>query len=213
MLGNMHTSHRMILLVPAGLYLILVGLIVVLPAMSAAKEEQQVERIEPTPIAAWGRRLYRESFNCVVCHTQQIRGDERRKSEIDGSVPVLAADARFGLEGPTTADEYAHQEAPLMGTQRTGPDLMSIGVRMPSRQWHYWHLYDPRSVSPGSTMEAYPYLFSREKPKPVGDAIPEEVEQIEALGLEGGTLWARPEAVALVDYLLSLDRPRTQVDR
>ncbi len=213
MASNIHTSHRMVFLLPAGIYVVLVAAIAVLPAMQAASKEAELEEPPVTKLAAWGRELYRKSFNCVVCHTQQIRGDVRRRNELDGSVPVLQADARFELEGPTTAEEYAHQEAPLLGTQRTGPDLMSIGRRMPSRQWHYWHLYKPQSVSPDSTMEAYPYLFTREKPKPVGDAIPEEVEQIAALGLKGGKLWATPEAVALVEYLLSLDRPETREDR
>lgn len=213
MASNIHTSHRMVFLLPASIYLVLVVAIAILPAMQAAKEEAALEVPPVTDLAAWGRELYREKFNCVVCHTQQIRGDVRRRKDIDGNIPVLAADARFGLEGPTVAEEYAHQVAPMMGTQRTGPDLMSIGIRMPSRQWHYWHLYDPRSVSPDSTMEAYPYLFSREKPKAVGDAIPEEVEQIESLGLEDGKLWATPEAVALVEYLLSLDRPLAPANR
>lgn len=204
---NIHTSHRAIFLVPASIYIVLVILVVIIPANQAAKEEAAIEAPYVTDVAAWGRRLYRESFNCVVCHSQQIRGDERRRSDIDGRVPVLKADARFGLEQPTTAAEYAHQEAPMMGTQRTGPDLMSVGVRLPSRQWHYWHLYDPRSVSPDSTMEAYPYLFTTEKPEAVGDAQPEEVEQISELGIKSGKLWATPEAVALVEYLISLDRP------
>lgn len=204
---NIHTSHRMIFFLPAGLYLVLVFLVVIIPATQAANEEAQVEKAHETELAQWGRKLYRESFNCVACHTQQIRGDERRRSEIDGRIPVLEADARFGLEQPTVAREYAHQVAPMLGTQRTGPDLMSVGLRMPSRQWHYWHLYDPQSVSPDSTMEAYPYLFSREKPEAVGDAVPEEVEQIQELGITEGKLWATPEAVALVEYLLSLTRP------
>ena len=213
MASNIHTSHRMVFLLPASIYIVLVVVIAILPAMSASKAEQALEEPPVTPLAAWGREIYREKYNCVVCHTQQIRGDVRRRNDVDGSVPVLAADARFGLEGPTTAEEYAHQEAPLLGTQRTGPDLMSIGIRMQSRQWHYWHLYNPQSVSPDSTMEAYPYLFSSEKPKAVGDAIPEKVELVEGLGFEGKELWATPEAVALVEYLLSLDRPLARKNR
>ena len=32
----------------------------------------------------------------------------------------------------------------LLGTMRTGPDLMNIGARQPSDQWHLGHLYQPR---------------------------------------------------------------------
>jgi len=203
---NIHTSHRMVFLLPAGIYLVLVLLIAILPAMQAERDEASIEEFPLTPAAAWGRDVYRKRFNCVVCHTQQVREDSRTRKLIDGSTPVLQADARFGLEGPTTAAEYAHQEAPLLGTQRTGPDLSSIGLRQPGTQWHYWHLYNPRSVSPDSTMEAYPFLFTAEKPKAERGIEPQEVLIIDGLGFEGETLWATPEAVALVDYLLSLRR-------
>jgi cytochrome c oxidase cbb3-type subunit 2 len=201
---NIHTSHKLIFFLPAGIYLLLVFGIAILPALEAQRQEDTYEVAYVTPNEAWGRELYRESFNCVVCHTQQIRGQTQR----DGSLKVLDADARLGLETATTAIEYAHQEAPLLGTQRTGPDLSSVGIRLPGAQWHFWHLYDPRSVSPDSTMEAYPFLFTREKPQPENGVEPLEVERIEALGITSGQLWATPRAVALVDYLLSLRRER-----
>ena len=42
---------------------------------------------------------------------------------------------------------------------RTGPDLMNIGVRQPSEQWHLGHLFQPRAFVPGSNMPSFPYLF------------------------------------------------------
>jgi len=201
---NIHTSHKMIFFLPAGIYLLLVFGIAILPALEAQRQEDSYEKIFVGKSEAWGRELYRKSFNCVVCHTQQVRGQTQR----DGSLRVLDADARLGLETATTAIEYAHQEAPLLGTQRTGPDLSSVGVRLPGPQWHFWHLYDPRSVSPDSTMEAYPFLFSREKPKEENGVLPLLVQRIESLGITSGELWATPRAVALVDYLLSLTRVR-----
>lgn len=203
---NIHNSHRAIFLIPAVTYLILVVLIAILPAMNAQEADEVYAEPQLTNSERWGRELYRNVFNCVPCHTMQVRGDPRVPPDVYGRVPVLPADARFGLERPTTAAEFAHLEAPTIGTQRTGPDLTSVGVRLPGVQWHFWHLYDPRSVSPDSTMEAYPFLFTAEKPEPENGVEPMAVQRIEALGVTSKELWATPRAVALVDYLLSLRR-------
>jgi cytochrome c oxidase cbb3-type subunit 2 len=207
---SIHTSHRAIFLIPAGMYVVLVFVIAILPAHRAQQVAADVPEKTVTESEAWGRRLYREVFNCVPCHTMQIRGDARLRSELDGTIPVLAADARFGLERPTTAEEFAHDVAPTLGTQRTGPDLSSVGRRLPGVMWHFWHLYNPRSVSPGSTMEAYPYLFSTEKPEAEHGVEPMEVDIIDELGVTAPELWATPRAVALVDFLLSLTREKTE---
>jgi cytochrome c oxidase cbb3-type subunit 2 len=50
-------------------------------------------------------------------------------------------------------------DPPLYGVRRQGPDLRNAGNRR-SAAWHRLHLIDPRSVSPGSRMPAYPHLFS-----------------------------------------------------
>ena len=42
---------------------------------------------------------------------------------------------------------------------RTGPDLLNIGARQPSVDWHLGHLYQPRAYVPGSIMPPYPFLF------------------------------------------------------
>lgn len=207
---NIHNSHRAIFLVPAIVYVILVILIAIIPAMNAERVDEAYAPPQMTNSERWGRELYRTVFNCVPCHTMQVRGDTRVPPDVYGRVPVLPADARFGLERPTTAAEFAHLEAPTIGTQRTGPDLTSVGVRLPGVQWHFWHLYDPRSVSPGSTMEAYPYLFTSTMPEAENGVDPIRVENIEDLGVESGELWATSRAVALVDYLLSLTRPEPE---
>lgn len=204
---NIHTSHRMIFLIPACTYLILVFLCAIGPAMVQQAQDDELPRPVVTPLVAQGRELYR-SYNCVTCHTQQIRGDARVREVIDGEevVPVLRADARFGREGATRGEEYAHQEPPLLGTQRTGPDLLSVGKRLPDSQWHYWHLYHPRSVSPGSIMPPHRFLFRTSRPAGEAGAGYERVHRIEELGVESKELWATPDAVALVEYLLSLTR-------
>lgn len=210
---DIHSNHRLLFLLPASLYLVLVLATAVLPAISEAEREATMEK-QPLPAdIAWGREIYRTEENCTACHTQQIRGDQLRAYTVRGEevVPVLRADARFGLDRPTRWEDYAHLEAPMLGTQRTGPDLMAVGDRLGTGpMWHYWHLYAPRSVSPGSTMEAYPWLFSTTKPEAENGIEPEPVELIDALGVDGDELWATPKAVALTRYLLSLRRPITK---
>ena len=155
-----------------------------------------------------GRRLYLK-YGCIYCHTQQIRGDERLAGEEeDGTlrVPVLGADARFGLDRPTTAETYRNGNPPFLGTQRTGPDLTVVGTRLPSATWHYWHLYDPQAVSPGSNMPGLPWLFRTEETREE-DVVYEKVDPLFDLDVTKGRLYATPEAQYLVEYLLSLTRP------
>ncbi|MCB0774038.1 MAG: cbb3-type cytochrome c oxidase subunit II, partial [Flavobacteriales bacterium] len=45
------------------------------------------------------------------------------------------------------------------GSKRTGPDLARVGAKYPD-SWHYYHMLDPTSMSPGSLMPAYPHLFT-----------------------------------------------------
>ena len=40
----------------------------------------------------------------------------------------------------------------MLGAQRIGQDLMNVGARQTNELWHFIHLYDPQSVSPGSVM-------------------------------------------------------------
>jgi cytochrome c oxidase cbb3-type subunit 2 len=211
---SIHTSHRLILILAGGIYLILVLLCAILPA-------QRLQQLYPAPATpanprvARGRELYRD-YGCWNCHTQQIRGDERlateEKSPIRGLerptkrkvIPVLEADRRFGLDRASTPEDYAGQDPPFLGTQRTGPDLTVVGSRLPGPDWHYWHLYKPRAVSPDSQMPAMRWLFKTSE----ADFAPEDVEvpYIEALDIPSKKLYATPDAQDLVEYLLSLDR-------
>lgn len=201
---NIHTSHRAILGVSVGIYLLLVLLVAILPA-AALKGRYPVTEEWVNPLVERGRVLYRR-YGCVYCHTQQIRGDERLAvEEADGTVhvPVVQADRRFGLERPTTAEEYRNDDPPFLGTERIGPDLMAVGTRLPSATWHYWHLFDPRAVSPDSNMPGMPWLFHTEDTKEPGD---EKVDPLFDLDVPKGRIYATPDAVALVEYLLSRTR-------
>ena len=203
---DIHKSHRTILLLPAGIYVALVVLVAILPALEM---NDRYPASATPPVDArirHGKALF-ESIGCVYCHTQQIRGDERLTVRVDNRdvVPVIPADRRFGLAVPTTAEDYAGDVPPLLGTQRTGPDLTNVGDRLPDVQWHYWHLYAPRSVSPDSVMESYTWLFHTKATKKEAD---QPVDLIDAIkdGIPGGELWATPDAQDLAEYLISLRR-------
>lgn len=137
-----------------------------------------------------GRGVYIAN-GCVYCHSQQPR------------TKAFAPDFSRGWGRATVAGDYAYDQPHLLGTMRTGPDLMNIGVRQPSEQWHLGHLYQPRAYTPGSIMPAYPFLFEA-KDKADKDEVLVNLPQGRAPA--GKVIVARPEALDLVRYLLSLDR-------
>ncbi|GAB3093355.1 cbb3-type cytochrome c oxidase subunit II [Lysobacter terrae] len=94
-----------------------------------------------------GRQIY-ISNGCIACHTQQ-----------PSATGAGRADAARGWGRPSVAADYFYDRPTLLGTMRTGPDLFNVGDRIPSQDWHYGHLYQPRAYVPASVMPAYPFLF------------------------------------------------------
>ncbi len=88
-----------------------------------------------------GRDLYvREG--CYVCHSQMVR-------------PFRHETLRYGEYSRLEESIYDH---PFQwGSKRTGPDLQRVGGKYPNL-WHYLHMGDPRSTSPGSNMPEYAFL-------------------------------------------------------
>ncbi|MFW6079549.1 MAG: cbb3-type cytochrome c oxidase subunit II, partial [Gemmatimonadota bacterium] len=87
-----------------------------------------------------------------------------------------------------------------------GPDLINVGIRLPDPQWHLIHLYNPRAVVEWSIMPSFPYLFEEKDSAEVDDddlVVP--VREPYAPD-DGRVVVATADAVALVDYLLSLQR-------
>jgi cytochrome c oxidase cbb3-type subunit II len=137
-----------------------------------------------------GREQY-ISNGCVYCHSQQPRAKE------------FAPDTQRGWGRPTVAGDYAYDSPHLLGTMRTGPDLMNIGVRQPSEQWNLGHLFQPRAYVPGSIMPSFQYLFDIKKSAEPGDI---EVNLPPGFAPAGKKVIARQAAMDLVAYLQSLDR-------
>ena len=164
--------------------------IVIMPAIQLQAASEPPEGLEPySEKAALGREVY-INLGCVYCHSQQPRD------------PSLAPDGQRGWGRPSVPADYAYDSPHLLGTMRTGPDLFNIGARQPSVDWHLAHLYQPRAVSPGSIMPAYPFLFEEKLSPLPGDRV---VTLPEGYAPEGRTVVATPKALYLVEYLLELD--------
>ncbi|MEM7675338.1 MAG: cbb3-type cytochrome c oxidase subunit II [Myxococcota bacterium] len=149
------------------------------------------EDLKPyTKAQARGRAQY-VSLGCVYCHSQQPRD------------PSIAPDDQRGWGRPSIPADYTYDYPHLLGTMRTGPDLLNIGVRQPSQAWHLLHLYQPRALVQGSIMPAYPFLFEV-KAKAHDDEVVVDVPA--PYGPAEGVVIAKPQALDLTAYLMGLDR-------
>jgi cbb3-type cytochrome oxidase subunit 1/cbb3-type cytochrome oxidase cytochrome c subunit len=148
----------------------------VLAAQTAAMSPPSVLGL--TAAEERGRTVYARE-GCAYCHTQQIR--------------YTAADiARFGA--PTLAWETRFDRPHLWGTRRIGPDLARVGGVRPAN-WHYVHLYSPRSVVPKSIMPSYAALFDGGPERPRQEAR-DLVAYLETLGRARELAWPQGDAVA-----------------
>ncbi|MBK6623104.1 MAG: cytochrome-c oxidase, cbb3-type subunit I [Saprospirales bacterium] len=129
------------------LVLILIGGIVeIFPMMLIDKNVPKIATVMPyTPLELHGRDIYiREG--CVGCHSQMVR-------------PFRSETVRYGEY--SKSGEFIYDRPFLWGSKRTGPDLHRVGGKFPD-SWHYNHMYDPRSMSPGSLMPPYPWLIDKD---------------------------------------------------
>lgn len=169
------------------IYVVLALLMGVLPGFALSNLEP-TPGLEPlTPLEARGRDVY-VANGCSYCHTQQVR--------------PLPQDRIFGR--PSAPGDFAYMTPELLGSQRTGPDLTTIGVRQPSAIWQYIHLYNPRAVASRSVMPSFSWLFEVVEKAPAGATV---VPLPEAFAPEYGVVVPTPKAEALVAYLLSLKQP------
>lgn len=169
---------------------IAVTALVILPYIQV-RDVQPPEGLKPyTSAELRGREIYIAN-GCMYCHTQQPRDRG------------FAPDFDRGWGRVSTPGDYYYDKPHLLGSMRTGPDLMNIGVRQPSMDWHLGHLYQPRAYVPDSIMPSYPYMFEI-KDKAEDDEV--IVKLPPKFAPSGKVVIARPEAVDLVKYLQSLDR-------
>ncbi|OYU84419.1 MAG: cytochrome C oxidase Cbb3 [Flavobacterium sp. BFFFF2] len=120
------------------------GLIQIIPTLMIKENIPTIAAVKPySPLELEGRDLYiREG--CVGCHSQMIR-------------PFRSEVVRYG--DYSKAGEYVFDHPFLWGSKRTGPDLHRVGGKYPDT-WHFNHMWDPQSISPGSIMPGYKWLFA-----------------------------------------------------
>lgn len=212
-LGHTWLEGKPILFTVLSLVVILIGGIVeIIPTYLVKTNIPTIASVKPyTPLELEGRDLYiREG--CVGCHSQLIR-------------PFRSETERYGEY--SKAGEYVYDHPFLWGSKRTGPDLHRVGGKYPN-VWHYNHMLDPRTMSPGSLMPPYPWLIEDDLDysnigkkisalRSIGVPYPEGFEQNAAALLEqqaqeialdlknaGTPVDPNKEIVALIAYLQRL---------
>lgn len=121
------------------------GMVEMMPTFTIQSNVPTIASVQPySPLELQGRDIYiREG--CVNCHSQTVR-------------PFRSETERYGEY--SKAGEFVYDHPFLWGSKRTGPDLHRVGGKY-SNSWHFNHLLDPTSMSPGSIMPSYQWLISQ----------------------------------------------------
>ncbi|WP_339785722.1 cytochrome-c oxidase, cbb3-type subunit I [uncultured Imperialibacter sp.] len=147
--GHWHAvlERKPIIFTSLALVAILIGgVIEFVPAFLIKSNVPTITNVKPyTPLELHGRDIYiREG--CNTCHSQMVR-------------PFRNETERYGEY--SKAGEFVYDHPFLWGSKRTGPDLHRVGTKYPD-SWHFNHMLDPTSMSPGSIMPPYPWLFEQQ---------------------------------------------------
>src|ERR1043165_6050903 len=127
------------------------GIVEIVPLFFQRSTTQPVAGLKPyTALELAGRDIYTRE-GCYNCHSQMIRA-------------LQAETLRYGHY--SMAGEFIYDHPFQWGSKRTGPDLHRVGGKY-GNLWHFQHLFDPRSTSPGSNMP--PYAFLVDKKLDLGD--------------------------------------------
>ncbi len=121
------------------------GIVEIIPMYLIKENVPTISSVKPyTPLEVLGRDIYiREG--CLGCHSQMIR-------------PFRSETERYGEY--SKAGEFVYDHPFLWGSERKGPDLAREGGKYPDA-WHFNHMDDPRSTSPGSIMPRYSWLLTQ----------------------------------------------------
>ncbi len=140
------------------------GAIEFIPAFLVKSNVPTIASVKPyTPLELHGRDIYiREG--CYTCHSQMVR-------------PFRDEVARYGEY--SKAGEFVYDHPFQWGSKRTGPDLAREGGKYPD-SWHFNHMYEPTSMSPGSVMPPYPWLMDNNLDTAI---TPAKIRAMQTLGV------------------------------
>ncbi len=180
------------------------GIFEIIPTFLVKSNVPTIASVKPyTPLELEGRDLYvREG--CYTCHSQMIRPF---RSEVVRYDPI---DQEYSKAG-----EFVYDHPFQWGSKRTGPDLHRVGNKYPN-SWHFNHMLDPRTMSPGSIMPAYPWLLEDNIDY---EMLPKKISAMQTLGVpyeegyaERAIADAQAQAQQIVDNLAG-DNIKTDKDK
>ncbi len=116
-----------------------ISIMVIMPLSMMEAPPSEIWRPR-TPQEEAGHLLFRDN-GCVYCHTQFVR--------------IL--DWGKGADRIAKIGDYVGMRPPLLGTERTGPDLSQGGGEHPD-DWHLAHFTNPRYTNPISVMPSWEFL-------------------------------------------------------
>ncbi|GEO05762.1 bifunctional cbb3-type cytochrome C oxidase subunit I/II [Adhaeribacter aerolatus] len=188
------------------------GLIEMIPTFLIESNVPTISSVKPyTSLELQGRDVYIKE-GCNNCHSQMVR-------------PFRSETERYGEY--SKAGEFVYDRPFLWGSKRTGPDVHRVGGKYP-HSWHYNHMIDPTTMSPGSIMPPYPWLaekdldisntsdkihamrrmgvpYSEQYEKNANEHLMTQAREIAVeLGKEGIEVKPEKEIVALIAYLQRL---------
>ncbi len=144
------------------------GILELVPTFLIESNVPTIASVKPyTPLELHGRDIYvREG--CYNCHSQMIR-------------PFRSEVMRYDPEDLeySKAGEFVYDHPFQWGSKRTGPDLHRIGGKY-GDNWHYIHMLDPASMSPGTIMPPYPWLFEQDWDK---ETTAKKIRAMQTLGV------------------------------
>ncbi|MGE5439845.1 MAG: cytochrome-c oxidase, cbb3-type subunit I [Bacteroidota bacterium] len=131
--------------IAAAVAILIGGIVEFIPTFLVKSNVPTIASVKPlTALEQQGRDIYQRE-GCNNCHSQMIR-------------PFRSETQRYGEY--SKAGEFVYDHPFLWGSKRTGPDLQREGGKY-SDQWHFYHMQNPSSMSPGSIMPSYPWLYTQ----------------------------------------------------
>ncbi len=165
--GTWHSVLERKPVIFTGLALIAVaigGVVEFVPTALIESNIPTIDAVKPyTPLELTGRDIYIKE-GCVGCHSQMVR-------------PFRSETERYGEY--SKAGEFVYDHPFLWGSKRTGPDLHRVGKKYPD-SWHFNHMMDPTTMSPGSIMPPYPWLLENDYDK---ELLPAKIKAMRTLGV------------------------------